>query len=66
MQTRRCDKHTMTLAERLALEALQLREIIRLMPAGAERDALARKARELDVGAHMDQWLNSPGLQPPV
>jgi hypothetical protein len=29
------------------------------------RDATLKKARQAEAAAHMDEWLNSPGLQPP-
>jgi len=30
-----------------------------------ERDALLRKARQAETAANIDEWLDSPGLQPP-
>jgi hypothetical protein len=50
---------------RLADEAKQLREAAKLLPPGAERDELIRKARQAETGSHMSEWLRSPGLQPP-
>jgi hypothetical protein len=35
------------------------------MPSCHERDELLRKARQADAAAHIDDWANSPGLQPP-
>jgi hypothetical protein len=35
------------------------------LPRGKERDALVRKARQLETASHMNQWLSSPGLKPP-
>jgi hypothetical protein len=35
------------------------------LPFGAEREALERKARQLELACHLDQWISSPGLQPP-
>jgi hypothetical protein len=32
---------------------------------GAERDDMLRKARQAETAAHLDEWVNSPGLQPP-
>ena len=29
------------------------------------RDATLKKARQTEAAAHMDEWLNSPGLRPP-
>jgi len=30
-----------------------------------EQEDLLRKARQADTAFHMDEWLSSPGLQPP-
>jgi hypothetical protein len=35
------------------------------LPHGKERDALVRKARQLETASQINQWLSSPGLQPP-
>jgi hypothetical protein len=35
------------------------------LPYGAEREALERKARQLEIACHLNQWVSSPGLQPP-
>jgi hypothetical protein len=35
------------------------------LPFGKERDALTRKARQLETASQIDQWLSSPGLKPP-
>jgi hypothetical protein len=32
---------------------------------GPARNALARRLRQLDVAAHINEWLSSPGLQAP-
>ena len=65
-QKRRRFKQTVNLEERLAEEAKRLRAQADRLPPGAEREALLRKARRCDTGAHMSQWLQSPGLQPPT
>jgi hypothetical protein len=62
---RRRFKQTKSLEERLAEEAKRLREEAKLLPPGAEREALLRKARQAETGSHMSEWLSSPGLQPP-
>ena len=36
------------------------------LPPGPEREALLRKARQDEIGAHMTEWLTSPGLRPPT
>jgi hypothetical protein len=36
------------------------------LPPGIERDALLRKARQSETAAHMNDWVNSSGLRPPM
>jgi hypothetical protein len=57
---------TKPLRFRLLEEAQTLREQARLLPFGPVRDAAMKKAREAEAAAHMDDWLSSPGLQPPT
>ena len=65
MSQRRRLKQTISLKERLASFANEVREkALRLRP-GPEQDALLRKARQADTASHLDEWANSPGLQPP-
>ena len=56
---------TQSIAEQLSKEAKRLRAEARLLPPGVVRDALIRKARHAETGCHINQWLSSPGLQPP-
>jgi hypothetical protein len=49
----------------LSEEAECLREQAKMVPPGIERDELLREARQADTAAHIDEWLSSPGLQPP-
>jgi hypothetical protein len=35
------------------------------LPHGKEREALARKARQLKTASQINQWLSSPELKPP-
>jgi len=62
---RRRFKQTQSLEERLAEEAKRLRDEAKLLRPGAVRDELIRRARQAETGAHMSEWLRSPGLQPP-
>jgi hypothetical protein len=61
---RRRLKQTKPLKERLVILAKDLREQASQLPAGLERDDSLRKARRADTAAHLDEWANSPGLQP--
>ena len=65
MQCRRRFKLTLTLEARLAEEAKRLREEAKLLPPGAPREELIRKARQAEIGSHLTEWLTSPGLRPP-
>jgi hypothetical protein len=65
MLRRRRFKQTASLKERLLEEARQRREEASLLPPGALRDAALKRARQAEAAAKVDEWLNSPGLQPP-
>lgn len=65
MQRRRF-KQTTSLDQRLEEQAKRLRQAARGIPPGVERDRLIRRARQAEVAAHMNEWLSSPGLQPPT
>ena len=65
MQRRRRFKQVHSLETRLAEQAKRLREEARLLPPGAIREELIRKARQAETGSHMTEWLTSPGLRPP-
>jgi hypothetical protein len=36
------------------------------LPYGNEREALETKARQLEIASHINEWVSSPGLQPPI
>ncbi|MGW1421443.1 hypothetical protein [Bradyrhizobium manausense] len=65
MSKRRRFKQTLSLEDRLAQEAERLREKAKSLPPGPQREDALRKARQAETGAHMSEWLRSPGLQPP-
>ncbi|UEM10785.1 hypothetical protein J4G43_040140 [Bradyrhizobium barranii subsp. barranii] len=64
MQRRRF-KQTVPLEDRLADEAKRLREKARSLPPSIERERAIRKARQVETGSQMSEWLRSPGLQAP-
>jgi hypothetical protein len=66
MIKRRRFKHTQSLTERLAQEAQELRKVAETLPPGSARDEVLRKARQDETALHMSEWLNSPGLKPPI
>ena len=64
-KTRRRFKQTQSLKERLALFAQDARKAAAKLRPGIAQDNLLRKARQADTAAHLDEWINSPGLQSP-
>jgi len=58
-------KQTQSFQERLSEHATRLRAEARLLPPGALRVEMIRKARLAETALHMSEWLASPGLQPP-
>jgi hypothetical protein len=62
---RRRFNQTQSLEERLAEEAKRLRTEAKLLPPGAARDEMIRRARQAETGSHISEWLRSPGLRPP-
>ena len=63
---RRRIKQVLPLHDRLILWANKVREQAAKLPPGRERDDLIEKARQADTALHMEDWANSPGLQPPT
>jgi hypothetical protein len=59
-------KQDKAVGERLINEARLARERAHQLPPGAQREDLLRKAREADVAADIDEWLNSPRLKTPT
>jgi hypothetical protein len=64
-QQRRRFKPTETFQERLAEEAEQFRKAAEQSPPGLARELLLRRARLAETASHMNDWVRSPGLQPP-
>jgi hypothetical protein len=60
MQHRPRFKQIQSLEERLADEAKRLREEAKLLPPGAVRDEVLRKARQMEAASHMNEWLAAP------
>ncbi len=58
-------RQTLTLQERLSSEANRLRAEAKSLRPCARRDHLLRKVEQRDRAAKIDEWLSSPGLQPP-
>ena len=65
MAERRRFKQTNPLKDRLTAFADETRKKALQMKDGVERDDMLKKARRAETAAHIDEWLSSPGLQPP-
>ncbi len=66
MKKRRRFKQTIPLKERLLAFAEQVREQASSLPPGPEREDLLKRASRADTAAHIDEWVNSSGLQSPT
>ncbi len=54
-----------TLYERLTDEKKRIEAAAALLGPGLIRNKLLEKLRQLDVAAHINEWLSSPGLRAP-
>jgi hypothetical protein len=52
--------------DQIAAEKSRLEEQAATLPSGPQGDALLKKIRQLETASHMNEWLTSPGLQPPT
>jgi hypothetical protein len=58
-------KNSVPFDERLQKAASEAREAAQRLPQGQEREALLKKARQVETAADLNEWLTSPGLQSP-
>jgi hypothetical protein len=58
-------KHEKTFQQRLADEAQRYKEAADTLPPGKARELLLRRIQKAKTAAHIDDWVKSPGLQPP-
>jgi len=65
MKRRRRFKQQVSLQDRIAEWAIGIREQANRMRPGPQRDELLRKLRQAETAMHLQDWANSPGLQPP-
>lgn len=62
---RRRIKHHKTFQERLAIEVAQFKDLAHQTPPGPQRELYLRRARQAETASHIDEWLQSSGLQTP-
>ena len=65
MKRRRRFKQQVSLQDRIAEWAIGIREQANRMRPSPQRDELLRKLRQAETAMHLEDWANSPGLQPP-
>ena len=63
MQRRRSSAHTFE--DRIAAEKARLEAQVAKLKPGPQKDGLLKKISQLETAAHINEWLASPGLQPP-
>lgn len=63
---RRRIRHEKTFQERLVEEAARFKMLAEETPPGKQRELYLRRARQAATAAQLDNWLASPGLQPPA
>ena len=51
--------------EKWRQQSQAIRQEAEKLPYGEQRDALVRKARQLQKASQIEKWLSSPELQPP-
>jgi len=49
----------------IAAEKAKLEALVAELKPGPEREALLKKMSQLETALHVNEWLSSPGLQPP-
>jgi hypothetical protein len=64
MERRRL-KQEISLQDRIIAWAKEVRAQAAGLPPGPERDQLLKKVRQAETAMHLDDWANSPELQPP-
>ncbi len=65
MRTRRDFNQQTTLQDRISEWAIGVREKAAALEPGRDRDELLKKLRQAETAMHLQDWANSPGLQPP-
>jgi hypothetical protein len=65
-KTRKRNKQVTSLQERLATFAQGVRSKAALLPPGPDQDEMLSKLHSAETAAHIEDWANSPSLQPPT
>jgi hypothetical protein len=54
-----------TFEDQIAAEKARIEAQVAKLPPGPQKDGLLKKLRQLETASHINDWLSSPGLQPP-
>ena len=54
-----------TFEDRIAAEKAKLEAQVAKLRPGPQMDELLKRIGQLETAAHINEWLSSPGLQPP-
>ena len=54
-----------TFEENIAAEKAKLEAQLAQLKPGPQMDGLLKKIRQIETAMHINEWLSSPGLQPP-
>ena len=54
-----------TFEDRIAAEKARLEAQVTKLKPGPQKEVLLGKIRQLETASHINEWLSSPGLQPP-
>jgi len=65
MMKRRRFRQSTSLKERLESFAQDMRKKASVMPPGPKREALIKRADQAGLAIELENWVNSPELQPP-
>ncbi|HET7889138.1 MAG TPA: hypothetical protein VFL62_23160 [Bradyrhizobium sp.] len=63
-RTRR--KQTVSFDDRLKIAARDARQSAQMLPQGAAREILLKKARQAEVARRINGWLMTRGMSPPL
>ena len=55
----------LTKEDQIAAEKARIEAQVAKLPPGPQKDGLLKKLRQLETASHINDWLSSPGLQPP-
>jgi hypothetical protein len=58
-------RRKITIEQKLHQQSEEAKSEAEKLPYSKEREALVRKARQLETASQVDRWISSPAWQPP-